>query len=242
VSGGGGIAGAPTATQSAALDPKAAVMRRRALYDIAFVLLVVQSYVWFWNRLFDGGVFVVAALVLGTAIRSGHRRGEGLRDIGIRFDNFLPALRDAAVVTVPMCALIIIWGLWVERLRPDWMIVVNRLPWLVCWGFLQQFVLQGFVHRRFMEILGTTRERELATGLYFALCHLPNPRLMAATFVSGWIWAVLYRRNPNLIAIALSHAAGSASLNIAFGPEMLRGMRVGMGYLTYRHIPGPIIR
>ena len=154
----------------------------------------------------------------------------------------MPALRDAAAVTLPLCAFLLIGGLWVARLRPDWIIVVKRLPWLIGWGFLQQFVLQGFVHRRLRDVLATDRERELATGLYFALCHFPNPRLMGATFFSGWIWAILYRRNPNLIALALSHAAGSASLNIAFGPEMLRGMRVGLGYVTYRHIPGPIVR
>jgi len=117
--------------------------------------------------------------------------------------------------------------------RADWMTTVTRLPWLVVWGFLQQFVLQGFVHRRMMEIVKENLPREVMTAAVFALCHLPNWRLMIATFIGGWIWAVIYRRNPNLFALALSHALASAALSIAFGPALLHGMKVGRGYFTY---------
>jgi len=216
--------------------PKAA--RRRAAIEIALVVALVESYVWIWGGLFPGGVLFVAGGVLGVALYSAHRRGEGLREIGVRIDNLRPALRDAAAATIPLSALLIAAGMGFGRVRPDWIAVVTRLLWLVGWGFLQQLVLQGFVHRRLMEALPTEGKRAAATAAVFAICHLPNPRLMAATFAAGYVWAVLFRRSPNLLALALSHAVGSAALSIAFGPELLHGMRVGMNYFTYVPRPG----
>ena len=37
-------------------------------------------------------------------------------------------------------------------------------------------------------------------------------------------------RYPNLIPIALSHAAASLAVLVAFGPQITGGMRVGYGY------------
>lgn len=188
---------------------------------------------WGWGRSFPGSGAVVVVGVFGTVAFSALRRGEGLRELGFRLDNFLPALRDTALVTAPLVAVLLIAGAGFERVRPDWMEVVLKLPKLVAWGLVQQTILQGFVHRRLREALSSSRHVDLATAAFFALCHLPNVRLMAGTFVGGWAWSAIYRRNPNLFALSIAHALGSAALNIAFGPELMRNMRVGGGYFTY---------
>jgi len=160
-------------------------------------------------------------------------RGEGPREIGIRLDNLVPALRSAALVTAIPSAAILIAGVALGTVRPDWIVTVKRLPWLVVWGFLQQYVLQSFVHRRVNEAIRGDVPREILTAAVFATCHLPNWQLMIATFSAGWIWSYLYRRHPNLIALAFAHAVGSAALSIALGPALLHGMKVGRGYFTY---------
>jgi len=207
--------------------------RRTALLEIALLLGVVHSYMWLWGGSFPGSFIVVGVAVLTLAIGSAWARGEGLRELGIRLDTFPAALRDAAAVTIPVAAGILVGGAWLGTVRADWPIVVARLPWLVGWGFLQQIVLQGFVHRRVGEILERDDLRQALTAAIFAFCHLPNPPLVAATFVGGWIWARIFRRAPNLLALALSHGVGSGALSIAFGPALLHGMRVGRGYFTY---------
>ena len=195
---------------------------------------------WIWGNWFPGSFLVVSVAVLGLAICSGHRRGDGLREIGVRIDNLVPAAKEAAAVTLPVAAAVLAVGSAVGTLRPDWRIVAVRLPWLIAWGFLQQFVLQGFVHRRVREIVQGDRIREIATAAIFASCHVPNIPLIAVTFVGGWVWAALFRRCPNLIGLAVSHGIGSAAVAIALGPELLHGMRVGRGYFTYVYIPPTI--
>jgi hypothetical protein len=195
---------------------------------------------WAWGGTFPGSIFVVSFGTLGLAIWSAHRRGEHLTDIGLRIDNIRPALLLAAQATVPVIIVIFAAGFTWGRIRPDWLVVVGRLPWLVCWGFLQQFVLQGFVHRRLADLIEVRRDRELMTGLIFALFHLPNPRLMIATFVAGWVWAWVFRRRPNLLALAISHAVGSAAVSIAFGQDLMKGMRVGRAALFYEHRTPPL--
>ncbi len=195
--------------------------------------MLVQSFMWTWGGSFPGSGAVVVIGVFGTIAVASLRRGEGLKDLGFRLDNLLPALRDVALATAPLAALLLLAGAGFDRVRPDWPEVVAKLPKLVAWGLVQQTILQGFVHRRFKDALSTPRQVDLATACFFALCHLPNIRLMAGTFVGGWVWSAIYRRNPNLFAVALAHALGSAALNIAFGPELMRNMRVGFGYFSY---------
>jgi membrane protease YdiL (CAAX protease family) len=189
---------------------------------------------WAWGGSFPGSGAVVVFGVFGTIAWSILRRGEGLRDLGFRWDNFGPALRDVVLVTAPLACLLLLAGAGFDRVRPDWPEVLAKLPKLAAWGLVQQTILQGFVHRRLREVLGAPRSVDLATAAFFSLCHLPNARLMAGTFVGGWVWSAIYRRNPNLFALALGHALGSAALNIAFGPELMRNMRVGGGYFNYQ--------
>ncbi|MBI3447732.1 MAG: CPBP family intramembrane metalloprotease [Acidobacteria bacterium] len=197
------------------------------------MLALVQSYLWLWSGLIPRGIYLVSAGVLGIAIAGALTRRERAREIGARFDNLARALSEAGIVTIAAAAGLLVAGGWLGTIRPDWAVTVSRLPWLVVWGFLQQFVLQSFVHRRVNEIVRGNAARELATAAIFALCHLPNWRLMIATFTGGWIWSILYRRNPNLFALAAAHAVSSAALSIGFGPALLHGMKVGRGYVTY---------
>jgi membrane protease YdiL (CAAX protease family) len=95
---------------------------------------------------------------------------------------------------------------------------------------LQQYVLQAFVNRRAQIIFGAGWRSVLLTALVFALLHLPNPWLTAATFTGGLVWAYAYQRTPNLYALALSHAAMTWVLIASVPASALNGLRVGFKY------------
>jgi membrane protease YdiL (CAAX protease family) len=59
---------------------------------------------------------------------------------------------------------------------------------------------------------------------------LPNPWLMTATFFGGLMWSYVYQREPNLWALALSHAVMTAILVITVPYGALHGLRVGYNY------------
>ncbi|HET9480476.1 MAG TPA: CPBP family intramembrane glutamic endopeptidase, partial [Candidatus Polarisedimenticolia bacterium] len=107
---------------------------------------------------------------------------------------------------------------------------LERFSTVLAWGFLQQYLLQSFIHRRLASLIDGPLARELATAGIFAVLHLPNPVLVPVTFVAGFVFSVLFRRNPNLAVLALCHAVGSTAVAFAFDPGVLHRMRVGPGY------------
>jgi len=97
----------------------------------------------------------------------------------------------------------------------------------VLWGFLQQYALQGFINRRAQLVWGRGPLSVLVVALTFALLHLPNPWLMLATFAGGLVWARAYQREPNLLALGLSHGLMTWVLISAFPSAALHNLRVG---------------
>jgi membrane protease YdiL (CAAX protease family) len=102
--------------------------------------------------------------------------------------------------------------------------------WLPVWGLMQQYVLQGFINRRAQIIWGRGLRSILLVALLFALLHMPNLWLSAATFLGGLVWAAVYQRAPNLPALALSHGLMSLLLASSLPASTLNSLRVGIRY------------
>jgi membrane protease YdiL (CAAX protease family) len=98
------------------------------------------------------------------------------------------------------------------------------------WGPLQQYALQGFINRRAQVALGRGFLSVLLVGLLFALFHLPNPWLTFATFAGGLLWAYVYQRAPNLLAVGLSHSLMTWVMISSVPPGSLHNLRVGFKY------------
>jgi membrane protease YdiL (CAAX protease family) len=181
---------------------------------------------------------VPVGLAFALMIYSHRQRGETLRDIGWNVSEFWPALRLLIVPMIVGALFIALAGrLWlggtfrVGGQRAGWA-VLGFPVWGLSWGLLQQYVLQGFVNRRAQILFGRGRRSVLLTALVFALLHLPNPWLTAATFAGGLLWAWVYQRAPNLFALALSHAVMTWVLVSALPDSALRGLRVGFKYFN----------
>ncbi|MER3427572.1 MAG: hypothetical protein C4334_05640 [Pyrinomonas sp.] len=185
------------------------------------------------NRL---GSVVPGLLAVAFMLYSHRLHGETAREIGWRVDNFLPA---TCLLIGPMVlgALLLLLVGWVarkaglgepERVRSAWWILL----WGFAWGLLQQYALQGFIHRRLRILLGRGPKAYLSVALIFALLHAPNLGLMAATFLGGLIWASVYDRVPNLLALGLSHSTMSWLLIRTLPDSLIVGLRVGYKYFT----------
>jgi membrane protease YdiL (CAAX protease family) len=149
-------------------------------------------------------------------------------------DNFLEALR---LLVPPMLAGAFVMatiGWFMGSLRfalPEKRMNIVWLPLVgVAWGLVQQYVLQAFFNRRAQMVWRRGPLSVIVVALIFALIHLPNWWLAVATFVGGCIWAYVYQRAPNLLALGLSHGVMTWVLITTVPPEALQSLRVGFKY------------
>src|SRR5262249_42271611 len=105
-----------------------------------------------------------------------------------------------------------------------------RIATIPVWGLAQQYIAQSFINRRLQNICGKGWMSILLTGLIFALIHLPNLPLAAATLLAGLIWARQFQLTPNLYAIALTHGFLSALFSESLPKSLLHNMVVGLNY------------
>jgi len=164
-----------------------------------------------------------------------HRaRGESAREIGWRLDNFAEAARLLLPPMLAVSALLVGLGWYAGTLdfgRWKGGQSILGVPGLsLVWGVLQQYALQGFINRRAQVALGRGALSVLLVGLLFALFHLPNFWLMFATFAGGLLWAYVYQRAPNILAVGLSHSLMTWVMISSVPAGALHNLRVGFKY------------
>jgi membrane protease YdiL (CAAX protease family) len=204
-----------------------------ALWEIASV--VSSFLIAEWMVLpFAGNSKLVAAVPLGLALSlmllSHRAHQETAREIGWRLDNFWQAARLLALPMLAAAVLIVGFGFLKGSLRFVGRQMLEWALWLPLWGLMQQYVLQGFVNRRAQMLFGRGWRSVLLVALVFGLLHLPNPLLAVATFAGGLIWAHVYQRAPNLIALAMSHGLMSMLLACSLPASLTNSLRVGIKY------------
>ncbi|HKP13204.1 MAG TPA: CPBP family intramembrane glutamic endopeptidase [Blastocatellia bacterium] len=227
-----GTGNAAQLSAAAAVQPPATPLSRRvALCEIGCLLLCMELIMWLVPLMpgaraaYAGLAVLIVVLLAVTHLRD----GATARELGFRFDNFLPALGWVGARLAPFVAVILLVGAATHSLRFGGRFY-GMLLTVPLWALLQQYMLFVFVHRRLRVVLGEGRRAVLVTAALFALLHLPNPMLTLACAIAGTVWARAYERTPNLFANAVTHTVASALLANSLPHWLLKNMVVGTNH------------
>lgn len=206
-------------------------MSKRPLLEIAAVFGLILATIWIAPLLSASNrIGYAMAIAAGTiALASTIFRNDRLSDVGVRFDNFLAALRLVAIPTLVVALVIIAIGAGNDSLHFGKRMFPLKLSRYL-WPLFQQYLMLGFLNRRLQDVYGNGRVSLVATAIVFAGMHAPNPALMIATFIGGSIWAWTFQRQPNLFATTISHVILGAVLGHSLPAWLLPNMKVGWAF------------
>jgi membrane protease YdiL (CAAX protease family) len=219
-------------TQTSLEQLPTGVARSLALWEVASVMTSCLIAEWAVLVFVGRSKLVMAvpvSLGFGLMLFSHRERGETLRDLGLRTDNFLTSCRLLLLPTLLAVLLVITFGWSTSHgsFGAPWRWRFASLP---LWALFQQYVLNGFINRRVQMALGAGPKSIALVAIAFGILHLPSPTLALLTLLAGAMWAFIYQRAPNLYALALSHTAVSLTLALTVSPRLLNGLRVGFKY------------
>jgi hypothetical protein len=191
----------------------------------------IVTYIWRWQYSYPHAWMALWGVILVSHFL--HR--DTLRSLGLS----LAGMRANAQVVLPIALAfyipLLVFGLARHALT---LVPVNRhavasLLGYAVWCAFQQYLAQSYFHNRLMEAVRSRHLSSLLVGIIFGSAHIPNPILMVATTVAGFVFAEIFARHRNIWPLALAQAVGGLLLAAVSPASLIHNMRVGPGYLFY---------
>lgn len=202
-----------------------------ATLELAFFTFWAFTYIWIVLPLNNPVVSVLNGFALFAFTVASHLwRGTPAEEIGLRFTNFLGAVKLLVLPTLIGSVGLVILGFSLGLVDNsdvlfDWLEDLVEYP---IWGFIQQYAFQGYILVRAVEAGGGRKWPAIVlSAALYTLVHAPNAMLLVFCFPVGLLWSWVFSRRPNLYAVALSHGILGATMKEFFQQIYWAGLRVG---------------
>ena len=207
--------------------------RLRAAAEIVLILGLILLDVWVVQPMDRPPLDLALRLAVGALlVISPWVHGDSRQRLGWRLDTLAPALARLLPVSLLVAAAAIAAGWILRSIDPPESAAVTLGTYLA-WALLQQHALQSVILLR-LEDAGLRAAAPLAAATLFASAHAPNPGLLILTFLGGLLWCSTFRRHPNIVAVAISHAILAVVVVSTVPHEVTGGLRIGPAYLEGR--------
>jgi membrane protease YdiL (CAAX protease family) len=210
--------------------------KRRDWTEIAIAYGLILAVEW-TPRPAQRVLWVVAALGIVAVV---WRSFEGWKAMGFRSANFGRSLWITGAALVAAIAAVLVAAKTHTLLLPDGMaaFVGTYFAYAIFSG-VQQFLLQGVFLLRFQRVIPNARVAAFTAALFFASAHVPNPVLVPLTLGWGFAACLLFLRYRNIYSLMMAHAILGITIAMTIPGQADHNMRVGLGYLKYKHHARP---
>jgi hypothetical protein len=203
-------------------------IRTRDLAELILGYSVVIAVIWtpeHLQRIFSPFVLL---LTLGVVFW----RRKTLNDLGLGSQGFVSSLWIFPTA-VALAAVSIFVAAKLGTLHPLYKGDFKHVSGYVLWTIYQQFLLQDYFMDRLLRLMPNEIAAVIFAGTLFALAHLPNLVLTAATLAWGILSCALFRRYRNIWALGLAQGLLGLCFAICVPDALHHHLRVGLGYLRY---------
>jgi membrane protease YdiL (CAAX protease family) len=203
-------------------------IRIRDLAELIFGYGLIVGIIWSPERLQQ--VLAPIALVATAAVVLA--RNWDREELGFGVPGLVRSLwiLPAAVAFALLC---ILAAKKIGTLHPLYHADASHITGYVLWTIYQQFLLQDYFMPRLLRLLPGPALSVAVTAMLFALAHLPNLSLAAATLAWGLISCLLFRRYHNLWALGLAQGLLGLCFAVCVPDALSHHLRVGLGYVRY---------
>lgn len=222
---------AAPATEGLVGHPAGELTRALTALEVAALFACILLYIWRWQYTHPLLWIVLLALV----IASHFVHHDTLRDLGLAPFH----LRASAQTVLPLMLVfyipMVIFGFKSGQLKfilPDGA-AFSHLATYGSWCLFQQYLMQSFFNNRLMSVVRSRHLSSLLAAVMFGAAHIPNPVLIIATTVAGFIFAEVFARHRNIWPLALAQAVGGILVAALAPPALIHNMRVGPGYFFW---------
>jgi membrane protease YdiL (CAAX protease family) len=200
----------------------------RDLVEVIFGYGLIVGIIWLPE--FPQRILSPVALVATLAIVLARR--PTLDDLGLGGRGLARSwwILPAAVVLTVASVLV---AKRIGTLHPLYKADLKHVTGYVLWTIYQQFLLNDYFMPRLTRLLGSEDGAVGLTAVLFAMAHLPNLPLTAATLVWGAVSCGLFQRYRNLYALGLAQGLLGLCFAICVPDALHHHLRVGLGYLRY---------
>lgn len=199
--------------------------------EVLLVYSGILLYIWRWQFTYPRAWMALLAAVLASHVA--HR--DTLRGLGLAFVELRASARIILPFAVALYVPVVILGFASGRLlllAPSKRTLASFAGYLI-WCAFQQYVAQSYFHCRLMSLIPNRHVSSLLVALLFGAAHIPNPILMVATTLGGFVLSEVFARHRNVWPLALAQAAGGFLIAALSPASLIHNMRVGPGYFFY---------
>jgi hypothetical protein len=211
------------------LGPRA--LRWLSIADLVGLPLVILLFIWRWQFTHFETWIIFPVWILASFFL--HR--DTPKTLGWRADTLKRSGIEAGIFFA--LAVAIVLAIAFARGMPHhlaWRAMAEHLWAYFAFCLLQQVALNSLVNNRAISLFRQPWLSSLVAALVFASAHWPNPVLVPITLVGGFAMAWLFRRNRNILTLALGQAIVGSLLAWAFPPAWIHNLRVGPGYYRWK--------